>query len=114
MPILFYDGRCSLCAREMKLLAPRLAGKIFLKNLHDVDFKEFAGVGKTSMMQQLHLWDGQQFITGFDASLYYWQLAGFHRTTRLLRLPVIYATSNGCYRWWARWREKSGKCRIDP
>ncbi|WP_139243677.1 thiol-disulfide oxidoreductase DCC family protein [Alkalimonas amylolytica] len=113
MPILFYDGRCSLCAREMKLLEPRLTGKIVLKNLHDANFEAFKGVGKISMMKQLHLWDGQQFITGFDASLYYWQLAGFHRTTRLLRLPPLYVISRLGYRLWAHWREKSGKCSLE-
>ncbi|MCC5826311.1 MAG: DUF393 domain-containing protein [Alkalimonas sp.] len=113
MPILFYDGRCSLCAKEITWLMPRLNGKIVLKNLHDDDFEKFHGVSKVSMMQQLHLWDGQQFIIGFDASLYYWELAGFHRTTRLLRLAPLYAISCFSYRLWARWREKKGLCLLN-
>lgn len=103
---LFYDGSCRLCRHEMHWLAPRLNSKLQMVDISDDRFSSFAGVDKAQMMALLHVWDGQKFITGIDASLYYWQLAGFRLLVSLLRLPPCYWLASKAYGYWAAKRKR--------
>ncbi|MDP4535830.1 DUF393 domain-containing protein [Alkalimonas collagenimarina] len=111
--ILFYDGSCGLCRKEISLLRQRLDGKIQLQDISDESFSSYQGVNATEMMSTLHLWDGNQFITGLDASLYYWSLAEMKALVRFLRLPGIYQAATLGYRLWARFRAKPTQCKVE-
>lgn len=101
MDKLFYDGRCRLCQREINWLAPRLVHQLELVDISQPGFSEFAGVSKNEMMQQIHLWQHDHFITGIDATLYYWQLAGHRWLVAFLRLPPCYWLANKAYAYWS-------------
>ncbi|GGD49010.1 hypothetical protein GCM10011357_01280 [Lacimicrobium alkaliphilum] len=90
----------------MAWLAPRLTGKLQMVDISDSDFCSYAGVNKAQMMAVLHLWDGQQFVKGLDASLYYWRLAGFHRLVTFLRLKPCYWLACKAYGYWAKKRQR--------
>lgn len=108
---LFYDGSCRLCRWEIRHLAPRLRGKIKLIDISSADFDGFAGVSKATMMDQLHLWDGQRFHLGLDASFYYWRLAGWGWLVKLLSFPGIHYMAKAAYQRWAA-RRCQGQCTI--
>lgn len=111
--ILFYDGSCGLCRKEISLLQHRLHGKIQLQDISDTDFSSYQGITAEDMMANLHVWDGSQFIIGLDASLYYWSLAGMHKLVWFIRLPIMYQLGKLGYIVWARFRPKQTHCLID-
>ena len=113
MKKLFYDGSCALCQREIALLAPKLTPQLELVDISAPGFEGFAGVDKAAMMHQIHLWLDDHFITGIDASLHYWQLAGHTWLVALLRLPPCYYLADKAYRYWAAKRRQcqTGRCK---
>ncbi|MEE2002381.1 DUF393 domain-containing protein [Alkalimonas sp. MEB108] len=114
MQKLFFDGSCALCRREINWLAPKLKPHLELVDISADDFSGFAGVTKSAMMQQLHLWRHDHFLIGIDASLYYWQLAGHTRLVALLRLPPCYWLASKAYAYWASKRSHctGGDCAL--
>lgn len=101
---LFFDGSCKLCRHEIDYLAPKLALKLELIDISATDFTGYAGVSKQAMLAQIHLWDGERFIVGLAATLYYWRLAGMHFLPWLLSLPLINFLANKAYQYWAKKR----------
>jgi predicted DCC family thiol-disulfide oxidoreductase YuxK len=114
-PRLFYDGGCRLCQREIAHLAQPLAGKMQLVDINDPAFSEWQGVDKLQMMRQIHVWTGERFLVGLDASLYYWRAAGWRVLPWLLSLPGVYQCAKLGYALWANWRfrdVRKRQCRI--
>ena len=111
--ILFYDGSCGLCRKEILLLEQRLNGKIQLQDISESQFHSFKGIDASDMMLTLHLWDGERFITGLDASLYYWSLAGLNTLVFFLRLPGCYQSAKLGYALWRRFRPKQKHCQLN-
>ncbi|MDX1676724.1 DUF393 domain-containing protein [Arsukibacterium sp.] len=114
MKKLFYDGSCNLCQHEIGLLAPKLTPHLQLVDISQQGFRGFAGVSKGEMMQQIHLWDNDHFITGIDASLHYWRLAGYRRLVAFLQLAPCYWVASKAYNYWARSRANcaKGDCNL--
>ena len=114
MKKLFYDGSCKLCQREIGALAPKLSSHLQLVDISTDGFSGFAGVSKGAMMRQIHLWDQDHFIIGIDASLHYWQLAGYRKLVAFLRLPPCYWLASKAYALWARKRANctEGDCTL--
>ncbi|WP_290614857.1 thiol-disulfide oxidoreductase DCC family protein [Arsukibacterium sp. UBA3155] len=114
MKKLFYDGSCKMCQREISALAPKLTPHLQLVDISADDFSGYAGVSKSAMMQQIHLWDQDHFIIGIDASLHYWQLAGYRKLVAFLRLPPCYWLASKAYGFWARSRANcsDGNCAL--
>lgn len=114
MDKLFYDGSCRLCQREINWLAPKLLPQLELVDISAAHFTGFAGVSKSAMMQKIHLWHQDRFITGIDATLHYWHLAGHHWLVALLRLAPCYWLATKAYSYWAAKRNKCGRdnCAI--
>lgn len=114
-PRLFYDGGCRLCQREIAHLAQPLAGKMQLVDINDPAFSEWQGVDKLQMMRQIHVWTGERFLVGIDASVYYWKAAGWRLLPGLLSLPGVYQCAKLGYALWANWRFRGllkRQCRI--
>ncbi|GAB2591332.1 thiol-disulfide oxidoreductase DCC family protein [Nitrincola alkalisediminis] len=104
LPRLFYDGKCPLCEKEICYLNPKLLGKIALIDISEAGFEGWGGVSKQAMMKKIHVWTGQNFLIGLDATLYYWRLAGLSLPAKLLSLPLVYSIANAGYNIWAHWR----------
>ncbi|WP_200834014.1 thiol-disulfide oxidoreductase DCC family protein [Nitrincola tapanii] len=101
---LFYDGSCGLCQREIRHLRKRLVGQVALIDINQPGFYGWQGVSKEQMMQEIHLWNGQSFVKGLEATLVYWRLAGLGLIVALIRLPGVFWMANKAYRAWAAWR----------
>ena len=101
MQKLFYDGSCRLCQREINWLAAKLTPHLELVDISAEGFNGFAGVTKQAMMQQIHLWQDDHFIIGIDATLHYWQIAGYSKLVSLIKLPPCYWIAKKTYAYWA-------------
>ncbi|MCC5450393.1 DUF393 domain-containing protein [Rheinheimera sp. UJ51] len=111
---LFFDGSCKLCRHEINWLGPKLKGKMQLVDISQPDFTGFNGASKMQMMQQIHVWDGQQFLIGLTATLFYWRLAGLRLLPAILAFPLFRPIANWAYQYWARKRLNctDGQCEI--
>ena len=111
---LFFDGSCRLCRHEINWLGPKLRGKIELVDISKPDFTGFAGVSRSQMMAEMHLWDGERYLTALPATLYYWRTAGLRFLPWLLSLPLVNTLANKAYQFWAARRQRcvNGQCDL--
>lgn len=124
--IIFYDGGCPLCVREMRHLA-RLNKRqqLQFENIHEADFSaRFPTVDVVRANQILH---GQlpngQMIYGLDVTHAAWSAVGRGWLTASLRWWGIRRVADWVYLWFARHRnqvskwltgaERCEQCRID-
>lgn len=114
MQKLFYDGSCRLCQREINWLAPKLKPHLELVDISAEGFSGYQGASKADMMQQIHLWRDDHFLTGIDATLHYWHLAGHTWLVAFLRLAPCYWLANKAYTYWAAKRRhcSNGNCAV--
>lgn len=101
---LFYDGRCGLCAGEIRRLARSQQGTLALQDIHALE--DEAGLPDHDvLLQTLHLRtaDGQ-WLVGADANVAAWQHTRHGWLWRWLRWPLVRAIVDVVYRPWARWR----------
>lgn len=101
---LFYDGRCSLCAGEIRRLARLERGTLALQDIHAIDAGEKLP-DRDTLLQTLHLRtaDGR-WLTGADANVAAWQHTRHGWLWRWLRWPGIRPVVDAIYRPWALWR----------
>ena len=112
MKKLFYDGSCRLCRHEIDWLRGRLESQLILVDISQPGFAGYMGATKQQMMQEIHLWEGSRFIRGLDATLTYWQMAGFGWLSRMMRTPPFYRLACWLYRKWADKRCAGGECQL--
>ncbi len=118
---IFYDGRCPLCASEMKQLRQLDdAGKLYLEDINQPDFKQrFPHIDPVEADRVLHgeLANGT-LIYGLDVTQQAWALVGRHQWLKLLRLPLIRWFADLGYLFFARYRRQisrllTGSSRCD-
>lgn len=110
---LFYDGSCSLCRREIMHLQQRLTEHFVLVDISDPNFSTWQGVKRDAMMEKIHVWTGDKFLVGLDATLYYWDKVGWTVAAKLLQLPLIHTLAVLAYNTWARWRYRNkNNCKV--
>ncbi|MGM7319311.1 thiol-disulfide oxidoreductase DCC family protein [Idiomarina sp. ST10R2A5] len=124
--IIFYDGGCPLCVKEMRHLK-RLdkEGRIQFENVNDPDFSQrYPQVEVAKANQYLH---GQtrsgEMIYGLDVTHEAWSLVGKGWMIAPLRWPVIRWFADKAYLFFARHRnrisklltgeERCSQCSID-
>lgn len=124
---LFYDGQCSLCAREIEQLRSTRGSALKLVDIHDLetqssDFGSGSGSGsgndfdpgvspqsgapdKDQLLRVLHLRrsDGT-WLKSADANVAAWAGTPHGRALKLLRWPIIRHFVDVVYRVWAGWR----------
>ena len=101
--ILYYDGACPLCSREMKHLAKLKQDSLELVDIHSLtDSNELPD--KNSLLLNLHLQRGDQWLIGADANVAAWQHTRFGFAWRWLRWPIIRQIIDPIYAFWARKR----------
>ena len=113
MKKLFFDGSCALCRHEIKWLGPKLQQKLQLVDISNQNFQGYQGASKQQMLAVIHLWDGNQFITGIDATLSYWQLAGWRFLPWLMSTPLCYPIAKWAYNRWAASRQRCSNNQCD-
>ena len=101
--VLYFDGSCPLCQREMSHLAKMKSDKLVLQDIHALE----AGTGapsKEALLKSLHLRQGDRWVVGIDANIAAWQYTRIGMLWRWLRWPLIKPIASWCYGIWARKR----------
>ena len=120
---IFYDGRCPLCAAEMKQLRQYDDdGKLCLEDINQPDFKQrFPHIDPIAADRVLHgeLANGT-LIYGLDVTAQAWALVGHHLWLKLFRLPLLRWFADLGYLLFARYRRQisrlltgSSQCDAD-
>ena len=125
--ILFYDGACPLCSREINGLKRKIdPAKIVFKDIHNLSddairklFAERACNGvynqatvpsRATLLKQLHLLSNGSVRTGFDANLALWETTAYARYFHWLRFKPIFLSATFFYEIWARLRYRKLYC----
>src|SRR6516164_7351318 len=88
--IVFYDGLCPLCSREMEHYSRRVGDDaVRFVDITAADFVADAyGVDPVRIHKLMHVSVGGRILTGVDAFTALWQVVpGYGRLARLARLP---------------------------
>ena len=98
--ILYYDGSCPLCQREMAHLAKLKSDQLMLQNIHELA-PSVEMPDQATLLQNLHLKRGSEWVTGLDANVAAWQYTRIGVFWRWLSWPLIKPAADWCYRQWA-------------
>jgi predicted DCC family thiol-disulfide oxidoreductase YuxK len=110
--ILYYDGACPLCRREINIVR-RLTQHVDFVDVHQLSEAEIpASFSRPALLRDLHLLDRSgQWHIGLAANVGLWQRTRFGFIWRILQWPVIHPLAQWGYRWWADRRfTKMGYC----
>ena len=112
---LYYDGKCSLCAREMRHLRKLKDEELALVDIHTLTL-EPGMPSKNELLAVLHLRRGDRWLTGVEASVAAWQHTRYGALWQWMRWPLIGGLIDALYLRWARWRFDRlyhGSCHKD-
>ena len=100
--ILFYDGQCPICRREIKVLQSLAGEGLQFRDLHQSEGVELPS--REALLRTLHLQraDGS-FVTGLEANVAMWQHTRFGWLWRWLMWPGVRPLADWFY---ARWAER--------
>lgn len=98
--ILYYDGQCPLCAKEMERLRALKDDHLELVDIHDLPAEH----NREELLRVLHLEREGNYLTGIDANVAAWQHTRLGWIWRLLTLPVVRPVVTWFYDRWAQWR----------
>ena len=107
--IIFYDGNCPLCVKEMNSLKRAdTHNKIILEDINKDDFEQrFSYIKRKNAMAFLHgQRDNGEMIYGLDVTFAAWQTVGRHSWLKLLQLPGIRFIADLGYRLFAKYRRQ--------
>ena len=101
--ILYYDGDCALCQREMAHLARLKSDQLVLQNIHDLE--PAADIpSRESLLKSLHLRRGGAWTVGLDANIAAWQHTRIGVFWRWLSWPIVKPAASWLYQQWAQRR----------
>ena len=104
--ILYYDGRCSLCTREIARLERLRDESLALCDIYSLEEPENAGgPDRDTLLRTLHLRtaDGR-WLTGADANVAAWRHTRYGWLWGWLRWPLLRRLVDPIYDYWAAWR----------
>ncbi|MGY8872538.1 MAG: thiol-disulfide oxidoreductase DCC family protein [Pseudomonadales bacterium] len=124
-PIIFYDGSCPLCSKEINHYQ-RIDYQQRVEWLDlttNTDRLETYGIQYTTAMARLHGVDSTgEKVSGVDAFLLIWDhLDYYHYLAKVIRVLMLQKPLEFVYQRFANWRFKrrsadqcKGSCRIPP
>ena len=107
--ILFYDGSCPLCAKEILLLK-----KYDTRNeiqFEDITLDNFSDrfnhidLAKADAIIHGQLPEGK-VITGMDVTFLAWEIVNHNKWLRLFKLPLLRPITDWCYLFFAKHRRR--------
>lgn len=107
---IFYDGKCSLCAKEInhyKRIAP--AGTFVYEDItQSENALNASGISLKDGLKWLHAQDDNgKLHIGVDAAILIWsQLKRWKLLAQFISLPMMYSIAGWCYKQFAEWRFK--------
>jgi predicted DCC family thiol-disulfide oxidoreductase YuxK len=112
---LFYDGKCPLCAREIRSLRKLQNGNLIFADIHQQDGENGSVPSHEQLLRRLHLmaWTGD-WVTGLHANVRAWSHTRFGFLFKPLLWPIIFPIASRIYESWADRRyERKYACAID-
>ena len=113
----YYDGKCSLCKREItyyKTIAP--VNTFLWKDIaSEPSYLQEINISQEAALKRLHILDDkEQLIIGFDAFIVIWsQIKLWYPVAVIASLPILNLVLNKCYNWFADWKfRRSTHCII--
>lgn len=108
--ILFYDGDCSMCLQEIKILERHKDDGLELINIHNNTSQEVIGnLSDIELLSVLHLRSANgEWLKGLDATVAAWKHTKFSWIFAPLRWPLINRLADWFYYRWANKRA----CRL--
>jgi len=102
--VLYYDGRCALCMKEITKLEALGDPSLRLEDIHSVEASSDLP-DRDILLRQLHLRTADdRLLTGLDANVAVWQRTRFGFLLNWLRWPLIRWPADAIYDRWAAWR----------
>ncbi len=114
---LFYDGRCALCSKEMRLLTRLKRPDLHLLDIHTSDLSQWqlppietpGLTATTQLLSVLHLRTAEgRWLLGLDATVAAWSYTPLGWLFKPLRWPLIRPIADTFYTRWAQARA----CRL--
>ena len=104
MDILYYDGNCPLCLREIRALARLGDQGLQLVDAHSYE-PGSDEPSRESMLLRLHLKTAEgSWLSGVDATVKAWSHTRWGFLFRPLRWPLLAPLADRAYDYWARRR----------
>lgn len=104
---LFYDGRCPLCAKEIRTLRRLQRGQLIFANIHEQNEHSQNLPSRENLLRRLHLMTSNgEWVTGLHATVRAWGHTGFGWLFKPLLWPAIYPIARRVYEAWADRRFK--------
>ena len=102
MDILFYDGRCPLCRREIRALERLQTGQLAFSDIHEPSETATPLPAREQLLRRLHLLraDGS-WAVGLEANVRAWSHTAFGWLFRPLLWPGIRTIAKAIYERWA-------------
>ena len=111
--LLYYDGACPLCRREMRVLARLKTRGLVLVDVHSLTNEHQPT--KAELLQVLHLRRAnQEWVKGVEANVAAWSHTRIGFLWRLLTMPGIRWLTDRVYYSWAERRYARLYCAVNP
>ena len=102
--ILFYDGACPLCMKEMARLGKLKNDALVLADIHDLP-QDDSLPDKDTLLRTLHLRQADgRILTGVEANVAAWAYTRYGWCFSWMHWPPVRFFSEPVYRRWAQWR----------
>ena len=108
--ILYFDGQCPLCSREIKKLKKSILEPISFVDVHEANLPQSQ---KVLFLKKLHLFRNGKVEVGFKANLSLWLATRYGWLFSVLKTPLIFKLCEGIYDFWAKHRFKARYPSLD-
>lgn len=108
-PVVFFDGACPVCSKEINMVKKANDGKLCFVDVHSIC--ENSEKDKATLLRDLHIQQAHnQWLVGLDANIYLWESmknSSFKRAwlflffAKVLKWPIIRNFAQHAYRYWA-------------
>lgn len=111
MDILFYDGQCPLCRREIATLQRPERGNLSFVDIHRQPEDGPLAPGREALLRRLHLVTAEGiWYTGLEATIRAWSHTPLGWLFRPLGWPLLRPVANALY---SRWADRRYQRRYD-
>lgn len=103
--LLYYDGTCPLCSKEISVLKRLSKGHLDFVDIHQSN--DTCLPSKEKLLRRLHVRkaDGN-WLTGLDANVYAWSTTPYSMLFKILRVWPLRFIADAIYNLWADQRFK--------
>ncbi|MBW4935357.1 thiol-disulfide oxidoreductase DCC family protein [Marinobacter sp. F4206] len=111
---LFYDGRCPLCAREIRTLRKLQDGNLIFADIHEQHGNNPLVPDHEDLLRRLHLMTPSgDWVTGLHANVRAWSHTTVGFLFKPLLWPLVFPIASRIYENWADRRyERKYACAI--